>query len=150
MNVRKFPKPAHAYTVFKPTSVAFARLPPGMLEVLERPENRAELERVLAYHVLPEKMDYPALRAAVIAGGGTAILRTLGGGTLAATLHSPVTIALRDEQGGFATLSATDLPAEDGVAHVVDRVLMPSQVCATARPGPLPAVGQRRSDRAVA
>ena len=135
MDERKFPKPTHAYTVFKPTSVAFARMPPGMLEALERPENRTGLARLLAYHVLPERMDFPALRAAVIAGGGVARLRTVSGGTLTVTLHSPVTIALQDEQGGFATLSATDLPAIDGITHIVDRVLMPQGALMAAEHG---------------
>ena len=150
MNDRKFPKPGRAYTVFKPTSVAFARMPPGVLEALERPENRAELARLLAYHVLPEKMDFPALRAAIIAGGGMAQLRTISGGTLTATLHSPVTIALRDERGGFATLSATDLPAEDGVAHVVDRVLMPATVWMTSLPNSIPVAEAGSCGRATA
>ena len=125
MNKRDSTRPAKPYTVFKPTTVAFARMPPGVMKALQRPENRSELARLLAYHVLPERMNFPALRAAIMAGGGLAILRTICGGTLAAILHSPVTIGLRDEQGGLATLSATDIPVAHGITHIVDRVLMP-------------------------
>src|SRR5690349_3429123 len=47
---------AGPFTVFAPTDEAFAKLPPGTLENLLKPENKAMLRRVLTYHVVPGKV----------------------------------------------------------------------------------------------
>jgi uncharacterized surface protein with fasciclin (FAS1) repeats len=44
------------FTVFAPTDEAFAKLPPGTLDTLLKPENKATLQRVLTYHVVPGKV----------------------------------------------------------------------------------------------
>src|SRR3954468_3390378 len=44
------------FTVFAPTDEAFAKLPPGTLDNLLKPENKAMLARVLTYHVVPGKV----------------------------------------------------------------------------------------------
>ena len=46
------------YTVFAPTDAAFLKLPPGTLERLRRPENRAILLATLEYHVVPGKVGF--------------------------------------------------------------------------------------------
>src|SRR5512146_2353487 len=40
------------FTVFAPTDEAFAKLPPGTLENLLKPENKAQLVAILKFHVL--------------------------------------------------------------------------------------------------
>ena len=40
------------FTVFAPTDEAFAKLPPGTLENLLKPENKDELRKILTYHVV--------------------------------------------------------------------------------------------------
>src|SRR3954449_9025549 len=40
------------FTVFAPTDEAFAKLPAGTLENLLKPENKAQLRKILAYHVV--------------------------------------------------------------------------------------------------
>jgi uncharacterized surface protein with fasciclin (FAS1) repeats len=44
------------FTVFAPTDEAFAKLPAGTLETLLRPENKAQLQRILTYHVVSGKV----------------------------------------------------------------------------------------------
>ena len=41
------------FTVFAPTDAAFAKLPAGTVDTLLRPENKAKLTAILAYHVVP-------------------------------------------------------------------------------------------------
>src|SRR5690349_23411603 len=41
------------FTVFAPTDEAFSKLPPGTVENLLKPENKAQLTKVLTYHVVP-------------------------------------------------------------------------------------------------
>merc|ERR1712167_103281 len=43
------------FTVFAPTNEAFGALPPGTLDSLLKPENKAQLADILTYHVLPKK-----------------------------------------------------------------------------------------------
>ena len=40
------------FTVFAPTNEAFAKLPAGMLETLVKPEHKADLTKILTYHVV--------------------------------------------------------------------------------------------------
>src|SRR4029079_12841242 len=44
------------FTVFAPTDDAFAKLPAGTVENLLKPENKAQLVKVLTYHVVPGKV----------------------------------------------------------------------------------------------
>ena len=46
------PKGPGPFTVFAPTDEAFAKLPPGTLETLLKPENKTKLARILTYHVV--------------------------------------------------------------------------------------------------
>jgi uncharacterized surface protein with fasciclin (FAS1) repeats len=40
------------FTVFAPTDAAFAKLPPGTVEGLVKPENKAKLTKILTCHVV--------------------------------------------------------------------------------------------------
>src|SRR4051794_39131633 len=44
------------FTVFAPTDEAFAKLPPGTLESLLKPENKTQLQNILKYHVVAGKV----------------------------------------------------------------------------------------------
>ena len=44
------------FTVFAPTDAAFAKLPTGTVENLLLPENKAKLQAILKYHVLPANL----------------------------------------------------------------------------------------------
>src|ERR1700678_4839227 len=67
------------FTVFAPTNAAFDKLPPGTVQSLLKPENKATLVKVLTYHVVAGKLTEARLRSAIKAGGGTATLATLAG-----------------------------------------------------------------------
>src|ERR1700689_1182829 len=41
------------FTVFAPVNAAFSALPSGTVDSLLKPENKAELTKVLTYHVVP-------------------------------------------------------------------------------------------------
>ena len=59
------------------------------------------------------------------AGNGTAILKTVSGGTLKATAMGK-TIILTDEKGGISKVTIADVNQSNGVIHVVDSVLLPN------------------------
>ncbi len=112
------------FTVFAPVDAAFAALPAGTVDTLLKPENKAQLTKVLTYHVVAGKMDSAALVKAIDAGGGKASLTEVSGGTLTAT-RSGSTIMLTDESGGMAHVTIPDVEQSNGVIHVVDKVLLP-------------------------
>jgi uncharacterized surface protein with fasciclin (FAS1) repeats len=111
-------------TVFAPTNAAFAKLPAGAIDMLVKPENKEMLTKILTYHVVPGKMSAANLMAAVKAGGGKAMLTTVQGEQLTATVMGK-TVMLTDAKGGKATVTQADVNQSNGVIHVVDTVLMP-------------------------
>ena len=77
------------YTLLAPSDAAFDKLPPGALDTLMKPEARAELTAVLTNHILPGTMLAADIGKAIDAGGGKALIATMGGGTLTATRDGP-------------------------------------------------------------
>jgi uncharacterized surface protein with fasciclin (FAS1) repeats len=115
---------AGPFTVFAPTNAAFAKLPAGTVENLLKPENKATLTKILTYHVVAGNLDAAAVVKAITDGKGKAVVKTVSGGTLTASLKNGKVI-LTDETGATATVTVTDLKAGNGVIHVIDSVVMP-------------------------
>src|SRR6202008_1010793 len=67
------------FTVFAPTNEAFAKLPAGTVETLLKPENKAQLTKILTYHVVPGNLTFVKLKKLVQTGKGRAELKTLAG-----------------------------------------------------------------------
>jgi len=104
---------AGPFTVFAPTDETFAKLPAGTLEDLLKPENKAKLTSILTYHVVAGNV-----MAADVVKLQTA--RTVNGQPLA--IHAEngkVTV-------GGARVVNTDIATSNGVIHVIDTVLLPS------------------------
>ncbi len=112
------------FTVFAPTNEAFAALPAGTVDKLLKPAMKADLTKVLTYHVVSGKLDAAALKTQIAAGGGKAELKTVQGETLTATEKNGG-IALTDTKGNTAMVTIADVMQSNGVIHVVDKVLMP-------------------------
>ncbi len=117
-------KGAGPFTVFAPTNAAFDALPAGTVDTLLKPEMKGDLTTVLTYHVVPGKVDAATLVGLIQAGGGTATVTTVQGGTLTASLAGE-SVNLTDAKGNVATVTMADVMQSNGVIHVVDKVLMP-------------------------
>jgi uncharacterized surface protein with fasciclin (FAS1) repeats len=100
------------FTVFAPTDAAFAKLPPGTLDNLLKPENKAMLKRVLTYHVVSGKV-----MAADVAKVGSAT--AVSGDAL------PIKASAGTVTVGKARVVKADIAASNGVIHVIDTVLLP-------------------------
>jgi uncharacterized surface protein with fasciclin (FAS1) repeats len=112
------------FTVFAPVNSAFAALPEGTVANLLKPENKAQLTKVLTYHVVSGNLNAKAVLKAIKKGKGTATLTTVSGGTLTVTLDGSK-VKLTDENNGVAYVTTADLKASNGVVHVIDKVLLP-------------------------
>ena len=117
-------KGAGPFTVFAPTNEAFAKLPAGTVETLLKPENKGTLSSILTYHVVSGKMDSKSIAAAIKAGKGKAMMKTVQGGELTASMKGKDLI-LTDEKGGMSKVTIANVYQKNGVIHVVDTVLMP-------------------------
>jgi uncharacterized surface protein with fasciclin (FAS1) repeats len=100
------------FTVFAPTDEAFAKLPAGTVEDLLKPENKAKLQAILTYHVVPGRV-----MASQVTGLTSA--KTVNGQSLSVTV----------KDGGVkiddAKVVKTDIVTSNGVIHVIDSVVLP-------------------------
>lgn len=100
------------FTVFAPTDEAFAKLPPGTLESLLKPENKAKLQSILTYHVVAGKVmaaDVMKLSSAKTVEGESVAIKMMNGGVMVDNAH----------------VTKTDIMASNGVIHVIDTVILP-------------------------
>jgi len=100
------------FTVFAPTDAAFAALPPGTLEDLLKPENKAKLQEILKYHVVSGRV-----MAADV--GGLTSAKTVAGKELTVSAKDG-TVMIND-----AKVVKTDIVCKNGVIHVIDKVVLP-------------------------
>jgi uncharacterized surface protein with fasciclin (FAS1) repeats len=98
------------FTVFAPTDEAFAKIPKADLDALMK--DKAKLTKVLTHHVFAENCnskDLAMLKDLSVADGGRLLIEVGKG---------PLKI-------GGATVVKADVPASNGVIHVIDTVLIP-------------------------
>ncbi len=112
------------FTVFAPTNAAFAKLPPGTVEMLVKPENKAKLTKILTCHVVAANALSPAIAKMIKDDKGTHPVKTVGGCVLQAKMAGEK-ITLTDENGNVATVTIADVKQSNGVIHVIDTVLLP-------------------------
>lgn len=116
---------AGPFTVFAPTNAAFEKIPAATREALMAPAGKADLTGILTYHVVPGNVSAAALAEQITAGGGSATLTTVQGGTLTARAESDGSITLTDAAGNTSRVVQADVAATNGVIHVIDTVVMP-------------------------
>lgn len=103
---------AGPFTVFAPTNDAFAKLPPGTVENLVKPENKNTLQGILEYHVAVGvyKQDY-------LSDGQN--IGMANGGNIKISLQGDK-MMVNDNINVVATV-----PATNGLIYIVDGVLLP-------------------------
>lgn len=113
------------FTVFAPTDESFAALPAGTLDTLLKPENKPLLTKILTYHVLPGRVSAADIKSKITAGGGSAMLKTVEGENLTATIENG--FVKLSGISGIAYVTQPDVKQSNGVIHVVKGVVLPSQ-----------------------
>ena len=115
---------AGPFTVFAPTNEAFDALPAGTVQTLLKPANKAELTRILTYHVVSGRLDSAALDTKIAAGGGEAKLKTVEGDWLTVK-GSGNDLTVTDDKGNTADVTIPNVYQSNGVIMVINKVLMP-------------------------
>ncbi len=109
------------FTVFAPVNDAFAALPAGTVDTLLKPENKGQLTDVLLYHV-----DDRNLSAAAIPNGSNYFKPLLTSQRLCIS-KGAAGVTIGDGTGEVATVIIADIVADNGVIHVIDKVLLPGK-----------------------
>ncbi|GAA6207961.1 fasciclin domain-containing protein [Cognatishimia sp. WU-CL00825] len=109
------------FTVYAPLNDAFAALPAGTVDTLLKPENKDQLTNVLLYHV-----DDRNLTAAMIPSGSNYFKPVLASERLCISKGSDG-VMIADGTGEMASVVIADIMADNGVIHVIDKVLLPGQ-----------------------
>jgi len=112
------------FTVFAPTNEAFKKLPAGTVQNLLKPENKAQLQAVLTYHVVPGVLTAKDLIEQIKAGGGKAQLKTVQGEPLTAELKGK-NVEIVDSKGDVARVTIPNVMQSNGVIHVINTVMLP-------------------------
>ncbi|WP_282182890.1 fasciclin domain-containing protein [Aliiroseovarius marinus] len=107
------------FTVYAPVNDAFAALPKGTVDNLLKPENKDQLTNVLLYHVDDRK-----LTANMIPSGSNYFKPALASERLCITAGSDG-VMIADGTGEMANVIIADIMADNGVIHVIDKVLLP-------------------------
>jgi uncharacterized surface protein with fasciclin (FAS1) repeats len=115
---------AGPFTVFAPTNEAFAKLPAGTVETLLKPENKAQLTKILTCHVVAANAMASAIKKMIKDDSGMHAVKTVGGCTFTAKLDGDK-IVLVDGKGNQATVTIANVKQSNGVIHVIDTVLLP-------------------------
>jgi len=102
------------FTVFAPTNEAFNRLPAGTVDKLLKPEMKADLTKVLTYHVVPGSFKSSDLK---------------DGQKLKTVQGEELTIGYKDNKWTVndANIAVADIISSNGVTYVIDAVLMPKK-----------------------
>ena len=101
------------FTVFAPSDTAFSKLPAGTVDGLLKPENKAKLVSILAYHVIPGK-----IMSGDIAGKKISV-KTVQGSEI--SVDAMYGVKIND-----SNVVSADIAATNGVIHVIDKVLIPN------------------------
>ena len=104
-----------SFTIFAPTDAAFQMLPPGKLDNLLKPENKAELVSLLNYHIVT----------------GRSSAADVGKWTEAKTVNgapAPVNLDGKQLSFGGANVTTMNIESSNGYIHGIDKVAFPSTV----------------------
>lgn len=103
---------AGPFTVFAPTNEAFAKLPPGTVDGLMKPDQKDALVNVLQYHVAVAVIKAENLTDGQVLGmvNGDNVTVQVKNGKI--TLNNSATII-------------ASVPASNGIIHIIDGVLLP-------------------------
>merc|ERR1711948_154102 len=105
------------FTVFAPTNEAFGAHPAGTLDDLLKPENKATLVDILTHHVLPVQVlstDLKTFQAVkTVEGKPVHVIKYHGEVKVGPSVHD------------LKKVTGADNLASNGVAHIIDGVLLP-------------------------
>lgn len=112
-------------TIFVPVNSAFLNLPDGKVDSLMKPAHVWELTSIISYHAIPGRLKAKDIAKEISKNKGTATFTTLAGDKLTAKIDANRNIVLVDENGGESIINRFDIEQNNGMLHVINKVLLP-------------------------
>lgn len=100
------------FTVFAPTDDAFDKLPKETLNALLKPESKGKLRNILQNHVVEGRMSAGDVT-------GEQSIKTVQGDSLRVRSKGDIV------RIGDATITKTDIEANNGIIHAISAVMLP-------------------------
>lgn len=107
------------FTVYAPVNDAFAALPDGTVETLLMEDNKEQLTNILLYHVDDRELmaaDFPA---------GSNYFKPINAAERLCITSADGAVTIADGTGETANVIIANIEADNGVIHVIDKVLLP-------------------------
>lgn len=109
-----------SFTIFVPSDEAWAKLPPGTVEELLKPQNQDKLANIIKYHALPNQVRFRDLSRMRESS------QTLLGQTFSIR-NQDGTVQIGSDPRLMATIVQSDVYCTNGVIHVINGVMMPRE-----------------------
>lgn len=123
-----------SYTIFAPSNEAYQNLNQQERDGMMREENRNQNTAMLHYLMVEEELTSEELREEIENSDGNYSLTTMQGEEITASLEGQ-NIVLKDASGNTATIIQPDNDASNGVVHIIDKMLRPSDANTNAAAG---------------
>ena len=115
------------FTVFAPSDRAFEKLPQHKVAELLKPENKEQLQDVMAYFIVAGNLSASKMLKAMCSGSGKATFTTVQGNQITATMQG-IDIVLTDNSGNSAKITTADSNQCNGIIHEIDSVILPGKL----------------------
>jgi uncharacterized surface protein with fasciclin (FAS1) repeats len=107
------------FTVYAPVNAAFDALPDGTVATLLMPENKGQLTDILLYHVDDRNLPAEAIPA------GSNYFKPINASERLCITKNASGVSIADGTGQSANVVVANIQADNGVIHVIDKVLLP-------------------------
>ena len=113
------------YTIFAPTNDAYSGLTETERNDWNSTQNRDKNVASINYLMVDQKITQEQLRQQIQGANGTYTIKTMQGENITASLEGN-NIVLKDAAGNQARIIESDTEGSNGVIHVIDKVLRPT------------------------
>jgi len=112
-------------TLLAPPDSALKKQLGARLDTLMKPANKYLLINLLSYHILAGRYTIKDIIKLINDGKGEAHLQTLSGSKITARIDDNRNIVLYDETGGQSIVSQFNIEENNGIMHLITKVLVP-------------------------
>ena len=112
-------------TIFAPSNNAIAKLHDNYYDSFNKPEDKWKLANLLKCYIVPGRFTSKDILTLIRKGNGQAVLTTLSGSTLTATIDTNRNIVLTDMNGGQSVISIFDIQQKNGILDIITSPLFP-------------------------
>jgi len=112
-------------TIFVPDNNGFSKISKGRLDTLYTQNHLPELIALVSYHAIAGKLTARSIIKQINAGKGKALLTTLAGNKLKATLESDRNIVFTDDYGNQSKVKQLNIEQNNGMLFIIDAILLP-------------------------